>query len=229
MTLNNVRVPLECRLEIVDPQGKKTEYVLNASCKSEQVWVQHDVWHQPNADMSAIASSNEFCILKRWDKYNKGVMRYPETLGVQPERQVVEPNAAFDRFSIDMHWVSVHELETIDEILTTLFSGQSVIARTEYKQNGYSIMIEYPVKAVNFSERERFYQVDTGPIIFPDFASSGTSLIEKLQVAYIAHNCPQWAEMIVCVPTALNENDSVWHFSKSVRITESRNSLLAVE
>ena len=94
---------------------------------------------------------------------------------------------------------------------------------------GHSVMIEYPVKAVNFSERENYYQVDTGPIIFPDFTSSGTELIEKLQSAYIAHNCPQWAELIVCVPTAINDKDSVFHYSKSVRITETRNSLFVVK
>jgi hypothetical protein len=105
MTLNNVRVPIECRLELVDPQGKKNAYVLTASCKSEQVWVQDKVWHQPNADMCVIASEDQFLVFKRWDKCNKGVMRYPTTLGVQPERQLERAEAAFDRFSIDLHWV----------------------------------------------------------------------------------------------------------------------------
>ena len=136
MTLNNVRVPLECRLEIIDPQGRKAEYFLNASCKSEQVWVQSDVWHQPNADMCVIASRNQFLVFKRWDKCNKGVMRYPETLGVQPERQLEPVEAAFDRFSIDLRMIKAQELKTTTEIIETLFSDRPVISRTEYKQNG---------------------------------------------------------------------------------------------
>ncbi len=229
MTLNNVRVPIECRLELVDPQGKKNAYVLTASCKSEQVWVQDKVWHQPNADMCVIASEDQFLVFKRWDKCNKGVMRYPTTLGVQPERQLERAEAAFDRFSIDLHWVESRRLQTTPEIIEVLFSGKPVVARTEYHQDAWSVMIEYPVKAVNFSEREAYYQVDTGPIIFPEVRSEGVETIAKLQLAYIAHNCPEWAELIVCVPTAINDKDTVFHYSQSVRITGTMNSLFVIE
>ena len=228
MTLNNVRMPLESRLEFIDPDGIKEEFVLGASCKSEQVWVPGNIWHQPNADMCAIASKDQFIAVKQWDKCNKGVMRHPESLGVQPERQLENLHDAFDRFSIDIKMVKANELKTISEIVETLFSDKPVVSRTEYKQNGYSIMIEHPVKDVNFSERENFYQVDTGPVIFPDFAADG-ELIEKLQIAYMAHNCPEWAELIVCVPTKIDDANSVHHYSKSVRIEETKNSLFVIE
>lgn len=229
MTLNNVRGPVECRLEITDPQSTKEEFILMASCKSEQVWVPGNIWHQPNADMCAIASKSHFLVVKQWDKCNKGVMRYPESLGPQPHRQLENPDDAFDRFSIDIKMTKANELKTTPQIVETLFSDKPVVSRTEYKQNDYSVMIEYPVKDVNFSERENYYQVDTGPIIFPDFSATSRELIEKLHLAYIAHNCPQWAELIVCVPTKIDDKTSVHHYSKSVRIEETKNSLFVIE
>jgi len=102
------------------------------------------------------------------------------------------------------------------------------VARTEYEAAGYQVALEYPVKVVNFSERERYYQVDTGPVLLPDFAAAG-SLIERLQSAYVAHNCPEWAEFIVCAPTALTDDLKVHHYSLSVRLEGVRNRMIAVE
>ena len=52
MTLNVVRVPLDCRVVVTgEATGRTREVVLGASCQTEQVWVKCDVCHQPNADM----------------------------------------------------------------------------------------------------------------------------------------------------------------------------------
>lgn len=229
MTLNNVRIPLECRAQITDIRtGETSEYVLSASCKAEQVWVEKDIWHQPNADMCGFASKDQFLICKQWDKYDKGVMRYPESLGVQPERQLVDPAEAFDQFSVDIRTRPGRGLTSISEIVEVLFSEKPVISRTEYQTGDYKVMLEYPVKTFNVSERENYYQVDTGPVIYPDFSQSCENIIECLQKAYIAHNCPEWAELIVNCPTPLNETISVYHFSKSVRIDDAKNSLFEV-
>jgi hypothetical protein len=85
MTLNNVRMLLDARAVITHKSsGRVHDLVLTSSCKSEQVWVNRDIWHQPNADMLMLASRDEFLVYKRWDKADKGVMLYPPSLGVQP-------------------------------------------------------------------------------------------------------------------------------------------------
>lgn len=229
MTLNNVRMALDARARILHKaSGKVSDYVLSASCKSEQVWVERDVWHQPNADMCMIAGPGEFLVFKRWDKTDKGILLFPPSLGVQPERQLDNPDECFDRFSIDRVTRAARKLEKLDEILETLFSGSPVVGHTEYDTGEYQVLLEYPVRVVNFSERERYYQVDTGPILLPEFGKSQRSLIEGCRLAYVAHNRPEWAEFIVCVPTPLNEQIKVHHYSESIRFEGTKNTLFAV-
>ena len=229
MTLNNVRMMLDARVVITQPStGRVHDYVLSSSCKSEQVWVQRGIWHQPNADMCLLAGPDEILVYKRWDKTDKGVMLYPPSLGVQPERQLDDPKECFDRFSINLAARPGRVLATLDAILEAFMADTPVVAQTEYEASHYRVLLEYPVKVVNFSERERYYQVDTGPILLPDFDREYRSLLDACRLAYVAHNCAEWAEFIVCVPTALTDNVKVHHYSQSIRIEGTRNRLIAV-
>jgi len=229
MTLNNVRFNLDARVVITHKaSGRVHDYVLTSSCKSEQVRVKRDVWHQPNADMCMMAGQDEFLVYKRWDKADKGVMRHPASLGVQPERQLDDPKEAFDQFSINLVKRPGRALADIDAIIATLTSDTPVVAHTEYEAAGHAVLLEYPVRCVNFSERERYYQVDTGPILLPDFSHEYKSLLEGCRLAYIAHNSPEWAEAIVCVPTPLTDAVKVHHYSESIRIEGTRNRLIAL-
>jgi hypothetical protein len=229
MTLNNVRMTLDSRVAIThEPSGRVYDYVLSASCKSEQVWVDRDVWHEPNADMCMLAGADEFLVYKRWDKTDKGVLLYPPSLGVQPEKQLGDPRETFDRFSIDRATRPGRVLETVDAIIEALFAATPVVAQTEYQSGDYHVLLEYPVKTVNFSERERYYQVDTGPILLPDFTTGEKSLLAACRLAYVAHNKPDWAEFIVCVPTPVSDQIKVHHYSQSVRLEGVKNRLIAV-
>jgi len=228
-TLNNVRVPLECRAEITDlKSGQVDVYVLGAACKTERVGVPHDIWTDPNADFNPIAGGGQFMAIKMWDKLGKGVMRFPESLGVQFECQVEDVNEAFERFSVEMEMMAGHPLESIEEIIAVLSGDGRVICRTEYATDRANVMLEYPLKTVNFSERDHFYQVDTGPVLFFEPERGDGEAIERFSMAYVSHNNPAWAEFIVNVPTALEEGVSVHHYSKSVRLA-TRNSLIAVD
>jgi hypothetical protein len=229
MTLNNVRGPLECVAVLTDlSTGAAQRFALMASCKSEQVWVKRDIWHQPNADMTMIAGEDEFLVYKRWDKLDKGVMLFPPSLGPQPERQLARADAALDSYALEIRTCSGRLLTELDDLLAALFDTTSVVAQTEYEAAGYRVLLEYPVKVVNFSERERYYQVDTGPVLLPDFAGEAGSLIERLQSAFVAHNCRDWAEFIVCAPTPLTEDMRVHHYSRSLRLDGVENRMIAV-
>lgn len=91
MTLNNVRAPLDARAVLTElATGREHDFALTVSCKAEQVCVERDVWHNPPADMCMIASREEFLVVKRWDKADKGVMRHPATLGQETPRTVTK-------------------------------------------------------------------------------------------------------------------------------------------
>ncbi len=229
MTLNNVRAPLDARAVLTETAtGTEKEYVLTVSCQTEQVWVKRDIWHQPSADMLMIAAKDEFMVVKRWDKAEKGILRHPASLGVQPERQVDDPAVCFERFGIDRVIRPGRLLENVDQIVATLFTNAPVVAQTEYTSDGYHVVLEYPVKIVNFSEREGYYQVDTGPVLFPELGAGPKALINGMQLAYVAHNCQNWAEFLVNSPTPVGPGLKVHHYSRVVRLDNVINRMIAV-
>jgi len=228
MTLNEVRVPLECRAVVTEEAtGRTREIALGASCQTEQVWVERDVWHQPNADMLIYATCDEYVIFKRWDKVDKGVMLFPPSLGPQREKQPGDPKEAFDLFEVDLAWREGRALETVEGIITELSSNRTVISQTEYRVGGCRVLLEYPVKCVNFSEREKYYQVDTGPVLLPNQVDPMS--LPACRLAFVAHNCPEWAEFIVNAHTPLTDEIKVNHYSQSERIEETVNRMIAVE
>ncbi|MFM1550114.1 MAG: hypothetical protein ACKJSG_11980 [Lentisphaeria bacterium] len=99
---------------------------------------------------------------------------------------------------------------------------------TIWISDGLPVVIEYPVKCVNVSERELYYQTDTGPVLLPNDRTDTDLPIERFDLAYVAHNCPDWAEFIVSVPTPVSEGVSVDHYSESRRVETTTNRLIEV-
>lgn len=226
-TLNNVRMPLECTA-VVTGNGRAIEFGLGTSCKTEQVFVREGIWMTPNADMCAVSSVEDFMVIKRWDRVDKGVMLHPPSLGPQPERQRVNPEEAFESHSLAIRTRSARRLNTVDEVISALSGDCEVVSLTSYSADGYEIDLQYPVKTVNFSERHRYYQVDTGPVLYFG-ESTGPSLIERLHLAFVAHLGEDWVEFIVNRPTPLDGCDvSVHHYSESKRVA-AVNSLWVIE
>lgn len=225
-TLNNVRMPLECLLTVTR-EAETVEFVLGTSCKTEQVFVERDVWMQPNADMCAVSSEDQFMVVKRWDKANKGVMLFPPSLGPQPERQSIDPRVAFETHAVVLRRRAVQPLKDIEEIIRALAGDGEVVSRTTYAIPGGECTVEYPVKTVNFSERHRYYQVDTGPVLF--FGEpTGPSLIEHLHLAFVAHLGGTWAEFLVSQRTELEGHGVAVHHYSGVRRVDAANSLWLV-
>lgn len=232
MTLNRVRMPVEATVTLEhEASGSAVRYALGAECRTEQVWVDRDVWHDPNASMCMIGGERHCLIEKHWARANFEATLDPPRLGAQPERHLIDPGEAFAAFSVELPEVAAVELRTTDDIIETLAGLARVVSRTEYRACGYAITLEYPVKTVNFSERERYYQVDTGPVLFPgitDIGTGGEPPLTACRLAYVAHNAPDWAEFIICVPTPVSADIAVHHYSKSVRVEDVRNRMFRV-
>ena len=222
-TLNNARFPLECVCRITTGLGaaaRTIEYVLGASCKAEQVHVRENIWHDPAADMCLIASMDEFLVVKSWDRNNRGVMLSPPTLGPQPERQAGKCSEAFTDMNIELRQASGQLLTTTEEIVAAVLTNRPLVSQTEFSlSDGSQVFLEYPVKVINASEREMFYQVDTGPVLVPDAtASDGKTAISCLRLAFMAHNTLGCTEMLLNVPTEIAPGVSVNHYSKVMKL-----------
>lgn len=227
-SLNNARIPIECRCVVTEKATDRSQvFVMGASCKTERVGVERDIWLEPNADFCPIFSEDRYLNIKTYARAGTEVVLYPPGSGSQSERQTGRIDETFDNVRIDITECDGEELTSAREIVDAVLANQLLIARTEWENERYRAMIEHPVKTINANERDWVYQTDTGPVLFPDLECEPESLLTGLELAYSAFNAPDWTEFIVRVPTAVTDDVRVNHYSKPVRI-DARNCVFRI-
>lgn len=228
-THNRARIRIDCRCRITTPKGRATEYYLGEACKTERVGCPRDtgLFIQPNADFRPVLSKEDGVIFKSWDKNNKGVMLVPPSLGPQPERQVIIPDDVFYRYRIAARHVEAKALRSVDSIIEATNVGKPLVARSEFSVAKHRVLLEYPIVTFNVSEKHRFYQTDTGPVIYPELHLAHERLPETFRLAFSAFNRPDWIEFIVQKPTPVGGGVSVNHYSETVQMDGCRNTIFA--
>lgn len=226
LTLNNARIVIDCCCSILDKaKSESHDFVLGASCKTERVRVERDIWTEPNADFVPVFSRDRFLTIKTFDSATRQIMLHPPSLGVQPQRQAGVVKEAFDSVRIDIAACEGEVLKSADAVVAAALANIPLVARTQFETERYAVTLDYPVKTINASERERCYQTDTGPVLFPDLSREPEFLIDGMELAFCAFNSADWAEFLVRVPTPVAENVSVYHYSRAVHVT-TRNAIL---
>lgn len=228
-TMNHVRIPLECRCELTAPDGRTVQYILGASCKTELVNVRRDMWVLPNADFCPIVSDDDaFLILKSWDRRDKGLEQNASDMAPFRDRQHGKARDAWAEHRLDVARVDAEALTSAQAVYDAVMNNEPLVSQTQLQlDGGWTALIEYPVKTINVSDRDGYYQVDTGPVILPT-AIDGDAPIEAFRLAYVAHNAPDWVEFIVNVPTAIGHDISVDHYSKVVQVAAVNRMLRLV-
>jgi len=90
-------------------------------------------------------------------------------------------------------------------------------------------MIEFPIKTMNANHVRGIYQVDTGPILLPNFTSNKERMVERFQLAFVAYNRNDEAYFVIQEPTPITEGsgEKVSHYSKVVR-ADAKNTVIAL-
>ena len=120
--------------------------------------------------------------------------------------------------------------------LALLFSGASMVfsilalLRFNFDNSkGFQFYVSKSwIKTINANERDDVYQTDTGPILYPDLSREPDELIEGLELAFAAFNCPTWIELIVRTATDAANGVRVYHYSKTARL-EVRNQVFRLK
>jgi hypothetical protein len=118
----------------------------------------------------------------------------------------------------------VTELDTWEKIRDATAAGIPIVARTEISNadTGLTAILECPCKTMNVSHPRRMYQVDTGPIAFPDLSRRYDIQISCLSLAFLAFNAPHFADFVIEIPTPIMEDEkevaTVYHYSKTISL-----------
>ena len=220
---NAVRFWIESRTTIIDDEaGTRTEFYQCASCKSENTFGEKDLLIEHNYDFLPILGDGCWLVFRRpvglSDGY-RSVKKVEEIWG-EPILKLREPQR-------------VTLLDTWESIRDATAAAQPIVSQTELTDadTGLRAIIECPVKTMNVSLARSMYQVDTGPIAFPDLSERYDRLIDCLSLAFVVFNAPHFADFVVEQPTPVMQDGvelcKVHHYSSPFSLP-AKNRLLAL-
>ncbi len=223
-SFNSVRFWVESRTTIVDDKaGTSTEFYQCASCKSENTFGEKDLLYKDNYDFLPILSAGHWLIFRRTAQLNPNYRQIHKVEDVWGPMNMKLRDAA-----------GVNVLDSWEKIRDATAAGLPIVSQTEIANPGSGLRatIECPVKTMNISHDKRMYQVDTGPIAFPDLSKQFDPPIDCLSLAFVVFNAPHFADFVVEQPTPVTEDGQerckIHHYSLPFSLP-AKNVVLAVE
>ncbi|UCH35698.1 MAG: hypothetical protein JSV65_04935, partial [Armatimonadota bacterium] len=187
---NNARIQVEARCTITDDrENAAQDYYLVASCKGEDTYGTGVLFLDPSYDFCGIFSAQEFILIRVGVPYEVN-----NTVAANAER--------FDDVRIDVRMQAAEVLEADEEIVRATLANRVLNGRVEVSDEAgrHRASIEFPIKTMNVNDIRNIYQVDTGPILLPDFASRKQRMVERFQLAFVAYNRGDEAYFVIQEP-----------------------------
>jgi len=199
---NNARLQVESVCALTTG-GKTSEYFFFASCKSEDTFAPKNLFYKKNYDFCGIFSDQEYVLFRTRSIHHPGWR---------------DQGLWRDRFEgVHQHIVRQEgrALSTPQEIVRASLENIPLVGRVEIesRDRACSAVLEFPIKTMNANDLEWKYQVDTGPLPFPDFSAEVQRPIERLSPAFVAYNAPHFAEFVVQERLPLGQGVEVSHYA----------------
>lgn len=222
---NSVRMWIESRTIITDiKSGKSSIYYQGASCKSENTFGESDLFYKENYDFLPIFGDGNVLVFRRHsNKRGEGYRSIKKMKDMWGANPVIYASPA----------PIITELHSFEKIRDATGSGLPIVTQTEFldKSTGLRAIIEAPCKTMNISHPKKMYQVDTGPIAFPDLSKKYETPIDCLSLAFIAFNVDHFADFVIEAPTPIMEGgkevSTVYHYSK-IKSLQVKNRIFAL-
>jgi hypothetical protein len=225
---NAARILFDARCTVADAGADEREvFFLSTPCRAEWMYRDDQIFVLPSADYRAIHSAARYRPIGR---------RLTED-GPPDDAGLHRPSDLATAFFIGYELVAralprATPLATEAAVIAAIRAGESLVARTEiWDATGrVRATLEYPIKTINFHAERGRVQVDTGPVLLPDFAATGQHWIDRLALAHIGYNTFDRAEFIIRRPTPIERAGRavarVLHYAE-VRVMAARHSLFS--
>ena len=214
---------VESRCTLIDERaGTAEDFYQCASCKSEDTFAEKDLFRDPNYDFLPVFGREDVAIFRRHAFCNENYVQYVKGGNIWggPRFMIRESKGA-------------REAKDGAEVVQAALKGVPFVSQTEVWNGatGMRAVIECPVKTMNANEEKGLYQVDTGPVLFPDLTRRYDRWIEALRMAFVAFNAPGFADFVIEQPTPIvqegREVCQVYHYSGIVSLP-ARNTVFVV-
>ncbi len=218
---NTCRTQLLAKCTLDDnPSGREEEFFLGKECIGEYTYDDAGIAQEPTSEVCIIFSKGDSSLLKKFVNHEDDIIQAGE-MSV-PRKTFAGPSAYWTDLQFKLTEAEARPLKTSDEIIESTLEGEPMVGRTELidQARDRSAVLEYPIVYMNVHPPESRFQVDVGPILFPDFESEEERPVQRLQLAYVMYNQLDRAEFSIRVPTRVKEGQSAvtQHYSKVVKM-----------
>ena len=218
---NWARILLDARGILFDATlGTSDEFFLIVPCRTEWMYQEADLFQMPSGEYRGIWSRT------RTLRLGKRLTEEEEA----PHSTPVEDEFTSLVFSVPT-LPGTTVLNTDEEVVAATRQNLPLVAQTTIWDDSqrFSATIEYPIKTMNFHPERNRFQVDTGPVLLPDFSLETEHWIDRFSLAHVVYNTFDRAEFIIRRPTPiLREGQrvaTVLHYSEK-RIHAARHTIL---
>lgn len=222
---NKARIQVDAFIDVINEEtGSSERFVLIAPCRTEWVYAEERLFQIPSGEYRVIFSLKE----------ERSMRRALTFQGEAPRGHPVKD--IFRALEIDIRtFPQTRAWKTPAEVCAATARNVPLIGRTELRdpKRKERYVLEYPIKTMNFRPETPSFQVDTGPLLVPDFTSPAAAAIDRLEMAHIACNRLDRAEFILRRPTPIADKEGkelvrVLHYAE-VREHVARTQVLSGE
>ena len=226
---NTCRSQILCRCELIDGgAGGSEEFFLCKECVGEHMYPEGEMVQIPTSEVVSIVGREHCKQCKKFADHGDDVTH------VTRLDEKVRSFAGELYYYSDMRYVlprtNATPLETPDDIIDATLGARAMVARTTiHSEDGkQTARIEYPVVYSNCHPPTKRFQIDVGPVIFPDFAAAVEVPIARLELAYVLFNEFDLAEFAIRTPTTIGDGPRTLHYSKAMKL-KAKNELFLIE
>ncbi|MCH2201294.1 MAG: hypothetical protein MK102_04965 [Fuerstiella sp.] len=228
---NTCRAQLVARCDVTEKSvGHTQQFFLGKECIGEYMYQKRGIAQVPTSEVCVIFSEGDSSLQKKFANHDRDV--------IQSGKMTVSRQGFDGRWA---NWTSLRfilkhatarTLQTVDEITRATLDGDCLVGRTTLNDPSgeWEAVLEYPIPYINVHPPQDQFQVDVGPILYPDFFSTAPMLIERLRLAYVMYNRLDIAEFALRLPTPVvqGQTATTLHYSEVVK-NVVRNSLYSLE
>ncbi len=208
---NMARIQLDALIGVIAKETNESErFALIAPCRTEWVYAENRLFQLPSREYRNIYSLTE-----------QRSMGYGLTDDAERSRGHLVSDD-FRSLEIDVQtFRRTRVLRTPEEIVKATADKIPLVGQTliDLPDTKHCYVLQYPIKTMNFQPKTNSFQVDTGPVLVPDFKIEAEHVIDWLEMAHIAYNRLDRAEFILRRPTPIEDEDGktlchVQHYSE---------------
>ena len=222
-SFNAVRFWVESRTRLIDVEaGTQTDFLQCASCKSENTFAEKNLFMEDNYDFLPILGDGKWLVFRRTVRLSERyrTVHPVEKLWGAPELKLREAP-------------ETTRLDSWEQLRDATAAAIPIVTQTELWSPDEKLraIIECPTKTMNVDLDGRRYQVDTGPVAYADLTKDYPAHIDRLQLAFVAFNAPDFADWVVEQPIRVHPDGpnttEVYHYAKPFSLP-AKNSVIAL-